>query len=147
MSLSNVSLATTLKERQMFKFFTISLFLIGSMNTKINTAFAESSTSIEVRCSFTITRDGKVPYILNGMVQSFTGQDYLTLEPAITSGAKFSARILLTDEEYHPVTIHPRGDTAEYTVFADLAKNESVELRHIDEGNKSTYFLSCKNTN
>jgi hypothetical protein len=109
----------------------------------VNIATVQATDTMEVRCSFSITKEGEPPYILNGVIQALTGSDYLTLEPTISSGAKFSARVLLTGDNYHPVTIHPRGDTAEYTAFGDLALDKSVELSHLDSAG-TVYTLRCR---
>ena len=113
----------------------IFLLFIANIN-----AFAQNQEIEEAHCTYTITKEGREPYVLNGMVRSLTGRDYLTLEPATVSDAKVTARILLTDN-YYPVTLHPRGNTAKYLAFGNLFKDNQVELEYSEDDR--TYHLIC----
>ena len=118
------------------------IFKVMLMTTlSMGMVHAEHIEELEANCRFEILRPGKVPYILNGVVRNTTGQDYLTLEPATTSDAKVTARILLTSN-YHPVSLHPRGNTVNQYVAGDLATTNRVELTHEENGIK--YNLVCE---
>ena len=117
--------------------------LIGLVSVQ---AFASGEIAQEVDCKLEIINYNKSPrtYTLFGSIKEKTGLDYLTLEPNSSSGAQFSARILLTGD-YDPVTLHPRGNTVNTVARGDLAKTDEVHLTYFDEANDTNYVLDCKN--
>ncbi|MEM7645476.1 MAG: hypothetical protein AAF203_01090 [Pseudomonadota bacterium] len=120
-------------------------FFFGFLSILITTsAFAGQNAIQETECTLQILKEGKQPYILHGSIREKTGFDYLTLEPNTVSGAKFSARVLLTGN-YDPVTIHPRGNTVNTVARGDLAQSDEVSLEYYDSANKTDYFLYCQN--
>lgn len=116
------------------------IFAVYFFSLGVSAAAAQSLVS-EAKCKYSITEEGRPPYELNGVIRSSTGLDYLTLEPNINSGKKFSARVLLTGN-YNPVSLHLRGDTSRKVASGDLAVQKTVEIEHVDENVK--YHLICR---
>ena len=103
-------------------------------------------------CEYNIFEsEGPYSHTMNGEIHlnKFQQRAYLTLEPAVTTGIKYTARVLLTQENgklgYSPITIHHRGDTANVVAFDDLNGKERAGITTREAG--FFYQLNCFQVN
>ncbi len=111
-------------------------------------ARANGSDQPSYQCQYRINHMGQI-FTMTGTISATdaeaneAGAAYLTLEPPTTMGIPVTARVLITKDNYNPMTLHPRGDTANTFALALLKGDEQV-LSYADHDGKSNYLLSCK---
>lgn len=130
----------------------IVLVFLGStlfLRSSLSLANEPAKAFIEVECEFFVDRAYKKDFSMKGYLrlnsQVVTGNTYLTLEPPSSVNIPITARVLLNrfnSSDYFPMTLHPRGNTAEPLSHTRLDGKEEASVVH-REGELS-YELTCK---
>lgn len=128
------------------------LLLITITLTSLS-AFSQSLSRVATRyrCNYEIT-DLRGPELhkkltMSGVIEHNGGENehsYLTLEPVISSSVDITARVLLTSfggDKYFPMTLHPRGNTANYLAHSDLQGKLKNQITYRDDA--YMYSLIC----
>lgn len=122
------------------------LLLLLSINLFAVNGF--TSDRITFDCQLRVSQEGQSDFLMKGLIRiNDEGRDetsYLTLEPPSSVGIPVTARVLLTrfqGNDYFPMTLHPRGDTAVYIEHGTLEGKDVERLELEQDGFK--YHLVC----
>jgi hypothetical protein len=121
-------------------------FILTALLVSIASTGNANETKTIYRCDYTIEELGKPSFTMSGNIikshfESEYDAIYLTLQPTTSSGINLDARILITGEDYNPMTLHPRGDTVHALARTEL-KGERSEISYKD-ANGVSYSLKC----
>lgn len=120
--------------------------ILGASLMLASVAASANDGLIIYKCKYRIERPGREDFIMSGNiiandVISEEDATYLTLAPPQTTNINIHARVLITADDYNPMSLHATGKTATPFAIVEL-KGNGNEVSHKDSAGV-LHVLQC----
>ena len=127
------------------------ILMILTTSLLAQASFASVYTTYD--CQLRVAREGKQDFLMKGIIRlrndGKNETSYLTLEPPSVSDIPVTARVLLTRFDgslYHPMTLHPRGETYDYLAHVDIQSDPVGRLSYEENGQKYSFVCGMRSS-